>query len=140
MSAWPGATPTGCWVPGRGRLSRLARPASHAWAGPGPMRLHEVAVDKGDHVPRALTCHAPPRAGTGGMMLRFESGRPVRQVTEDFPGWACWRLAAEAKRALLLVWDSAFWNISGRDRARTRAHDRRVKSEGVCGSSLARCR
>ena len=40
-------------------------------------------------------------------MLRFVAGRPVSQVTEDFLAWACDRLAAEGKRALLLVWDNA---------------------------------
>jgi hypothetical protein len=110
--------------------SRLARPAVHAWAGPEPMRLHEVAAGKDDRDPKALACYGLLRADTGGMMLRFVTGRPVSQVTEEFLSWACQRLAAEGKRALLLVWDNASWHVSGRVRAWIRAHNRRVKAEG----------
>jgi hypothetical protein len=51
------------------------------------------------------------RGDTGGMLVRFVAGRPVSQVTEDFLGWACGRLAAEGKTALLLVWDNASWLV-----------------------------
>ena len=87
--------------------SRLARPELHAWAGGEPMRLHEPAADAADRDPKALACYGLLRGDTGGMMLRFVAGRPVSQVTEDFLAWACERLAAEGKRALLLVWDNA---------------------------------
>ena len=110
--------------------SRLARPALHAWAAGEPMRLHEVAAGKEDREPNALACYGLLRADTGGMMLRFVAGRPVSQVTEDFLAWACQRLAAEGKRALLLVWDNASWHVSGRVRSWIRAHNRRVKDEG----------
>ena len=82
--------------------SRLARPELHAWAGV-PLRLHEPATDAADGDPKALACYGLLRGDTGGMMLRFVQGRPVSQVTEDFLAWACDRLAAEGKRALLLI-------------------------------------
>ena len=40
------------------------------------------------------------------------------------------RLAAEGKRALLLVWDNASWHVSGRVRAWIKAHNRRARIEG----------
>jgi DDE superfamily endonuclease len=110
--------------------SRLARPELHAWAGGEPMRLHEVAADADDPDPKALACYGLLRADTGGMMLRFVEGRPVSQVTEDFLAWACERLAAEGKTALLLVWDNAAWHVSRRVRSWIKAHNRRVKAEG----------
>ena len=110
--------------------SRLARPGLHAWAGDEPMRLHEPAADTADRDPKALACYGLLRGDTGGMMLRFVQGRPVSQVTEDFLGWACARLAAEGKKALLLVWDNASWHVSARARAWIRAHNRRAKAEG----------
>jgi len=117
--------------------SRLARPGLHAWSDSGPMRLHEPPTDAGDRVPKALACYGLLRGDTGGMMLRFVAGRPVSQVTEDFLAWACGRLAAEGKRALLLVWDNASWHVSRRVRAWIKAHNRRVKAEEgvriICG-------
>jgi hypothetical protein len=110
--------------------SRLARPELHAWAGGEPLRLHEVAAEADDPDPKALACYGILRGDTGGMMLRFVDGRPVSQVTEDFLAWACQRLAAEGKRALLLIWDNAAWHVSKRVRSWIRAHNRRVKREG----------
>jgi hypothetical protein len=110
--------------------SRLARPALHAWAGGEPMRLQEPVADATDHDPKALACYGLLRGDTGGMLLRFVDGRPVSQVTEDFLAWACGRLAAEGKRALLLVWDNASWHVSQRVRAWIEAHNRRAKAEG----------
>jgi hypothetical protein len=80
--------------------------------------------------PKALSCYGLLRADTGGMLLRFVTGRPVSRVTEDFPGWACDRLAAEGKRAPLLVWDNASWHLSQRVRAWVREHNRGVKAAG----------
>jgi hypothetical protein len=110
--------------------SRLARPELHAWAGGEPLRLHEVTAEADDADPKALACYGLLRADTGGMMLRFVEGRPVSQVTEDFLAWACDRLAAEGKRALLLVWDNAAWHVSRRVRSWIKAHNRRAKAEG----------
>jgi transposase len=110
--------------------SRLARPAMHAWSDGGPTRLRELEVGKDDPDPKALACYGLLRGDTGGMMLRFVEGRPVGQVTEDFLAWACERLAAEGKKALLLIWDNAAWHVSRRVRAWIRAHNRRAKAEG----------
>jgi hypothetical protein len=110
--------------------SRLARPALHAWSEGEPLRLRQLEVGKGDRDPRALACYGLLRGDTGGMMLRFVTGRPVGQVTEDFLAWTCGRLAAEGKRALLLIWDNASWHVSGRVRSWIKAHNRRAKAEG----------
>ena len=64
--------------------SRLARRAVHVWASGEPMRLHEVAADKEDRDPKALARYGLLWADTGGMMLRFVTGRPVSSVTEGF--------------------------------------------------------
>lgn len=111
--------------------SRLALPAMHAWVGASTrLRLVERAVPEGDPDPRALSCYGPLRADTGRMMVRFASGRPVSQVTEDYLGWVCARPAAEGKKALLLVWDDAAWHVSKRVRAWIKAHDCRAKRGG----------
>ena len=94
------------------------------------MRLHEPPAEAEDREPKALACYGLLRADTGGMMLRFVEGRPVSQVTEDFLSWACQRLAAEGKRALLLVWDNASWHVSRRVRAWIKAHNRGARTEG----------
>ena len=111
--------------------SRLALPAMHAWTADGhPLRLVERAAPKGGTDPKALSCYGLLRADTGRMMLRFVSDRPVSQVTEDYLAWVCERLAAEGKKALLLVWDNAAWHVSQRVRAWIKAHNRRAKREG----------
>ena len=110
--------------------SRLARPTLHAWAGGEPRRLHEPAAGDAGTEAKALACYGLLRGDTGAMMLRFVTGRPVSQVTEEFLGWACGRLAKEGKRALLLVWDNASWHASQRVRAWIRGHNRRAKAEG----------
>jgi hypothetical protein len=118
--------------------SRLALPALHAWAGREPLHLVERDRPRADPDPKALCCYGLLRADTGGMLLRFVAGRPVSQVTEDFLGWICDRLAAEGKTALLLVWDNASWHISQRVRGWIKAHNRRVKSQG--GVRIVACR
>lgn len=111
--------------------SRLALPAMHAWAAEGqPLRLVEQAVGKADADPKALSCYGLLRADTGRMLLRFVSGRPVSQVTEDYLAWVCGRLRAEGKKALLLVWDNAAWHVSKRVRAWIKAHNREARREG----------
>ena len=109
--------------------SRLARPAMHSWADE-PMRLKQLEAAGADPDPKAPACYGLLRADTGRMMIRFVAGRPVSQVTEDFLAWACGRLAAEGKRALLLVWDNASRHASRRVRAWVRAHNRRAKAAG----------
>jgi DDE superfamily endonuclease len=111
--------------------SRLALPAVRAWAPEDrPLRLVGQAAPKGDADPKALSCYGLLRADTGAMLLRFVDGRPVSQVTEDFLAWVCDRLAGEAKRALLLVWDNAAWHVSRRVREWIKAHNRKAKAEG----------
>jgi hypothetical protein len=111
--------------------SRLALPAVHAWADEGrPLRLVEQTVPKGDPDPKALSCYGLLRADTGGMMLRFVSGRPVSQVTEDYLAWVCKRLGEEGKKALLLVWDNAAWHVSQRVRAWIKAHNKTARAGG----------
>lgn len=110
--------------------SRLAPPALHAWTAGEPLRLFERGTDRTDPDPKALACYGLLRADTGGMMVRFVTGRPVSQVTEDYLGWVCQRLAAEGKKALLLIWDNASWHISQRVRVWMRTHNRQAKREG----------
>jgi transposase len=111
--------------------SRLALPTLRAWVGEAaPLRLVERAVPKGDADPKALSCFRLLRGDTGGMLLRFVSGRPVSQVTEDYLGWVCGRLQAEGKKALLLIWDNASWHVGRRVRAWIRAHNHKAKAQG----------
>ena len=111
--------------------SRLALPTLHAWTPKmGRLRLVERAVPKGDPDPKALSCYGLLRADTGGMMLRFVTGRPVSQVTEDYLAWVCERLRAEGKTALLLVWDNAAWHVSKRVRAWIKSHNKKARAEG----------
>ena len=110
--------------------SRLALPAMHAWADGHPLRLVEHVVPRGDPDPKALSCYGLLRADTGRMMVRFVSGRPVSQVTEDYLAWVCERLRAEGKKALLLVWDNAAWHVSKRVRAWIRSHNREARAAG----------
>ena len=109
--------------------SRLAPPAMHAWADEGrPLRLAEQTVPKGDPDPKALSCYGLLRGDSGRMMLRFVTGRPVSQVTEDYLAWVCQRLGDEGKKALLLVWDNAAWHVSKRVRAWIKAHNRTARA------------
>src|SRR5262249_27035443 len=110
--------------------SRLAQPDLRAWAADVPLRLVQEEAAKGAPDPRALGCYGLLRDDTGQMLLRFVRGRPVSQVTEDFLAWVCARLAAEGKRALLLVWDNAPWHNSQRVRQWIKAHNRLVKRQG----------
>jgi hypothetical protein len=118
--------------------SRLAVADLHAWTDNEPLRLHQPEVERGDPDPKALACYGLLRSDTGGMLLRFVQGRPVSQVTEEYLGWVCGRLAAEGKKALLLVWDNASWHVSQRVRAWIKAHNHQAKRQGgvrivVCG-------
>jgi hypothetical protein len=119
--------------------SRLAHPGLHAWTGGDePLRLVQREADAGDPDPKALACYGLLRRDTGGMMLRFVDGRPVSHVTTAFLGWACERLAAEGKRALLLVWDNASWHVSKEVRAWVKAHNREARANG--GVRVVACR
>lgn len=121
-----------CW------WSRLAQPDLHAWTDAEPLRLQELARPKNDPDPKALCCYGLFRPDTAQMLLRFVDGRPVSQVTTDYLAWVCVRLAAEGKKALLLVWDNASWHISKRVRSWIKDHNRRAKKEG--GVRIVVCR
>jgi transposase len=118
--------------------SRQARPALHAWAPDDrPLRLVAQTVAKADPDPKALACYGvllrwwdrgPYRAPHEEAWLRFVDGRPVSRVTAQFLAWACTKLAAAGKRALLLVWDNAAWHRSKEVRGWIRAHNRRVRA------------
>jgi len=118
--------------------SRLARPDLHAWTDDQPLRLVEQTASRADPDPKALACYGLLRADNGQMLLRFVQGRPVSQVTEDFLAWVCTRLAAEGKKALLLVWDNASWHISQRVRDWIKGHNRQAKQQG--GVRILACR
>jgi len=107
--------------------TRLAQPDLFAWAGEQPLRLLPNERGGGKE---ALACYGLLRADTGAMLLRFVDGRPVSQVTEDYLAWVCAVLAAEGKKALLLVWDNASWHVSKRVRAWIKTHNQKAKKEG----------
>ncbi len=94
--------------------SRLALPRCRAWTGAEPLRLVERNTDRTDPDPKALCCYGLLRQDTDQMLLRFVEGRPVSQVTEDYLAWVCEQLAAEGKKALLLVWDNASWTAASK--------------------------
>jgi hypothetical protein len=112
--------------------SRLALPATHAWAAEGrPLRLVERAVAKDDPDPKALAAYGLYLPATNETLLRFVDGRPVSALTTQFLAWCAERLAARGKSALLLPWDNAGWHISKEVRAWLRDHNRRVKRAGT---------
>ncbi len=116
--------------------SRLSQPRLSTWTATGqPLRLVEQSVAKNDPDPKALACYGLllRQAGTvpDQMWLRFVDGRPVSAITTQFLDWCCTRLAALGKTALLLVWDNASWHLSRAVRTWLRAHNRRVKQDGV---------
>jgi transposase len=120
--------------------SRLALPATHAWADEGrPLRLVERAVAKDDPDPKALAAYGLYLPATNETLLRFVDGRPVSALTTQFLAWCADRLAARGVTALLLAWDNAGWHISKEVRAWLRDHNRRVKREGA-GVRLVVCR
>ena len=110
--------------------SQYAQPGLHAWTGGDPLRLVGRAADRDDPDPKALACYGLLRRDTGGMMLRFVDGRPISTVTCDFLAWVCGSLAAEGKRALLLVWDNAAWHVSTAVRAWVKRHNREARAAG----------
>ncbi len=113
--------------------SRLGRPALHAWADGGPLRLVAQTVAEDDPDPKALACYGlllrQPEAPEA-VWLRFVDGRPVSAVTTAFLGWCCHRLAATGTRTLVLVWDNAGWHVSKEVRHWLRAHNRQAHREG----------
>ena len=103
-----------------------------AWAADDPSRLCPNPKGPKGGGPEAVACHGVLRLDTGGMVLRFAEGRPVRATTDDFLGWVCGRRGAEGKRAFVLVWDNAAWPVSNRVGRWIARHDRRVRGHGGC--------
>lgn len=119
-------------------FSRLAQPNLHAWTDQEPLRLLQKEADKADPDPIALACYGLLRADTGQMLLRFVAGRPVSHVTTQFLVWLLALLAAEGKRALLMIWDNASWHSSKEVRQWVKAHNQKVKQEGGCRLVICR--
>jgi transposase len=123
--------------------SRTAQPDLHSWTtGDEQLRLEEKAVAKDDSDPTALACYgllvrATPTTPEQ-IWVRFAKGQPVSALTTQFLGWCCERLAAQGKRALLLVWDNASWHKSQVVRTWMRAHNRQVKTDGT-GVRIVAC-
>ncbi len=90
---------------------------------------------KDDPEPTAVACYGlllrPTATTPEQIWLRFASGQPVSALTTQFLEWSCERLAAQGKRALLLVWDNASWHKSRIVRTWIRQHNRQVKASGV---------
>ncbi len=55
----------------------------------------------------------------------------MSELTTQLLAWCSARLAAQGKRALLLVWDNASWHKSQIVRTWIRQHNRQVKASGV---------
>lgn len=121
--------------------SRVARPALHAWAERGPLRLVEQAAAKDDPDPKALACYGllvrPAGDAPEAVWLRFVDGRPVSAITTQFLAWCGDRLAAAGVATLVLVWDNAAWHLSKEVRSWLRDHNRRVHREG--GARIVPC-
>ena len=115
------------------RLGGVGWPARNYTPGAGrraPCGWNNSEPKKTIRIPKpfAVTGYCGPIRTPSGC-ASSKAGR-ASQVTEDFLGWACERLAAEGRKALLLVWDNAAWHNSRRVRDWIRAHNRRVKREG----------
>ncbi len=126
--------------------SRLAQPSVRTWTEPNRrLRLIESVLAKDDPDPAALACYGllarwvePDGPRHERMLLRFVDGRPVSAITTPFLAWCCERLAAQGKRALLLIWDNASWHVSAAVRGWIRDHNRRVKRTGA-GVRIVNC-
>ena len=114
-----------CW------WSRVSEPNMRSWTPAGqPMRLIQKKDQVPKGAPKALACYGLLRQDTGGMLLRFTEGRPVSELTVPFLSWACGELAAEGKKALLLIWDNAGWHTSALVRGWIRQLNRAAKENG----------
>ena len=116
--------------------SRLAQPDLHSWTeGDDQLRLEQKAVAADDPEPKALACYGLLLRATPTtpeqIWLRFATGQPVSELTTQFLAWCSERLAAQGKRALLMVWDNASWHKSQIVRTWIRRHNRQVKAGGA---------
>jgi hypothetical protein len=115
--------------------SRTAQPDLHSWTAPDDqLRLVEKVVARDDADPTALACYGLLLRSTPTtpeqIWLRFATGQPVSALTTQLLAWCCERLAAQGKRALLLVWDNASWHKSQIVRTWIRRHNQQVKASG----------
>ncbi len=115
----------------------------HSWAAADDhLRLVEKAVAADDPEPKALACYGlllrPTPTTPEQIWLRFATGQPVSDLTTQFLAWCSARLAAQGKRALLLVWDNASWHKSQIVRTWIRSHNRQVKARGT-GVRIVAC-
>jgi hypothetical protein len=106
--------------------TRLAQP--DLFAGAAEELLCLWPKERGG-VPQARACDGLLRAVIGAMR-RLLAGRPVSQVTEDFLGRLCGRLAAEGQKVFVPVWDNAAWHVSKCVRLWIGTHNRGVKRQG----------
>jgi hypothetical protein len=124
----------------------VAQPVLHAWApAQQPLRLIEQSVPSANSDPKALACYGllvQERTAQGVSQehvgLRFVTARPVSVLTVEFLPWACAKLTARGKTALVWVWDHASWQRSHAVRQWLREHNQRVKREGQ-GIRLVTC-
>ena len=90
---------------------------------------------RGRPSPPALVCYGLLLRATPTtpeqIWLRFATGQPVSELTTPFLAWCSERLAAQGKRALLVVWDNASWHKSQIVRTWIRRHNRQVKAGGA---------
>jgi hypothetical protein len=110
----------------------------HAWAAEdAPMRLVEQTSPKDDPDAKALACYgllgscpAAPKSLPEQVWLRFVDGRPLSGITTQYLAWCCDKLEQAGKKALLMIWDNASWQISKQARNWIKAHNRQVREQG----------
>ena len=112
--------------------SRAAQPQIHAWSDDEPVRLGEQTVPTKDPEGKAIACYGLYVPMAHHLLLRFVLGRPVSGVPCAFLAWLAAYVAAQGKRALLLIWGNASWHISQAVQGWLRAHNRQAKRAGGC--------
>lgn len=113
-------------------------PLASAWQSEErPVRLEEQSWKKGGPDPKALACYGvlwqegqPDDPQRDQIWLRFETGRPVSDITTQFLDWCCEKLAAQRKHSWLLIWDNASWHLGKIVRTWIREHNQQVKQTG----------
>jgi len=73
------------------------------------------------------------------MLRRFVAGRPVSAKPTALLAWGSTRLAAQGRRAVLLIGDTASWHLSHEVRTWLRQPNRQVQQTGQ-GGRLVACR
>jgi transposase len=124
--------------------SRLAQPELHTFSGAeAPLELEEKQRAKDDAEPKALACYGVLLRGASRaddrVWLRFVDGHPVSALTCQFLASISAKLAAEGKRAWLLIWDNASWHGSKEVRHWVRQHNHQVKAKQVSGVRIVLC-